>query len=74
MVVRSKPITEPKTNVYTKVITVISSNASLLGSGQDKDNLLAHSVNAMIVSNCAPTGAPDGLLESSSDQQCGCSG
>ncbi len=60
--------------VYTKVITVISSNASLLSSG------LAHSVNAIYdsIERCAnrfaPTGASDGLLESSSDQQCGCSG
>ena len=59
-----KTITEPKTNVYTKVITVISSNASLLGSGQDTDNLLDQTVNAMMVSNYAPTGAPDGSLES----------
>ena len=49
--------------VYTKVITVISSNASLLGSGQDTDNLLDQTVNAMMVSNYAPTGAPDGSLE-----------
>ncbi len=42
--------------VYTKVITVISSNASLLSSG------LAHSVNAMIVSNDAPTGLRQPVL------------